>query len=151
MLALFGRAQIPVQVHVQSSNDVDRLRALAALYPEVRFVGVCVGGVDPVSLAALARTLPNVALALVGVWRLAPQWSGQALRHWIHSVPLIKIFAFGGGMRLVETVCVQALVVREQIAVLLAEMVAAGELDEEDARWAMERLLHGNAEAFFDI
>ena len=151
LLALIGRAQLPVQVHVQRGDGVERLGALAALYPAVRFVGVCAGSVDPVSLAALGRTLPNVALALVGVWRLALQWSGQALRHWINSVPLIKIFAFGGGMRLVETACVQAMVVREQLAVLLAEMVAAGELDEEDAKWAMERLLHGNAEAFFDI
>jgi hypothetical protein len=151
LLALMGRAQVPVQVHIQRSDDVARLRALAELYPAVRFVGMCAGFVDPGTVSVLGRTLPNVTLALVGVWRLAPQWSGQALRHWIHSVPLNKIFAFGGGMRLVETVCVQALVVRDQIAVLLAEMVAAGELDEEDARWAMVRLLHGNAEAYFDI
>ena len=57
LLALVGRAQRPVQVHIQHSGDVARLRALAALYPAVRFVGVCAGNVDPISLSALGRTV----------------------------------------------------------------------------------------------
>jgi hypothetical protein len=73
----------------------------------------------------------------------------QALRNWIHRVPLSKLFALGGDLTMVEAVCVQAMIVREQVAHVLAEMVAGGELDEEDALLAMERLLAKNAQSYF--
>ena len=46
---------------------------------------------------------------------------------------------------MVEAVSVQAMIVREQVALMLAEMVADGELDETDAVFAMERVLSKNA------
>jgi hypothetical protein len=97
------------------------------------------------TLAMLARSLPNVSLALVGVWRFAPLLARQTLRDWIHCVPLRKIVAFGGGMAVVENIAVQAMILREEMAALMAEMVAAGELDEGDALMALERLLYRNA------
>jgi hypothetical protein len=122
---------------------------LARRYPQVRFVGVCRRGDDASSLGVLGQTLPNVALALVGVWRDEPAMARQALRNWLHRVPLSKILALGGDMTMVEAVCVQAMIVREQVANVLAEMVAGGELDEGDAVFAMECVLSKNAMAYF--
>ena len=151
LLYCISLSQRPLQIHVDGDTEIARLSALANQYPDTRFLGVWVGKGDAFSLGTLGRTLPNVALALVGVWRFAPVVTRQVLRNWVHGVPLKKVFALGGNMALVEAVCIQALVVREQIAVLLAEMVAAGELDEDDALLTMDRLLYKNAQEYFGL
>jgi hypothetical protein len=97
----------------------------------------------------LGQTLPNVTLALVGLWRTEPYVARQTLRNWLHRVPLSKILALGGDMTMVEAVSVQAMIVREQVALVLAEMVANGELDETDAVFAMDRVLGKNAQTCF--
>jgi hypothetical protein len=138
-----------LQVRVTGEAEVERLAALAVQYPEGRFVGMCVRENDAFPLSVLGRTLPNVSLALVGLWRVAPYVARRALRNWLHSVPLCKVFALGGNMTMVEAVCIQALIAREQIALLLAEMVANGELDEQDALLAMDHVLYENALTYF--
>jgi len=149
LLSHIAKVGLPVQVHVRGEAQVAGLEALARQHPQVRFVGACRRGADASLLGALGETLPNVSLALVGLWRSEPAMARQALRNWLHRVPLCKIFALGGDMTMVEAVCVQAMIVREQVAVVMAEMVAAGELDEEDAVFAMARLLAENAQAYF--
>jgi hypothetical protein len=145
LLAAFTQSQLPVQIHVADDAAVSCLERLARQYPRVRFVAGYTGNVHAYTLAMLARSLPNVSLALVGVWRFAPLLARQTLRDWIHCVPLRKIVAFGGGMAVVENIAVQAMILREEMAALMAEMVAAGELDEGDALMALERLLYRNA------
>ena len=144
LLATIARSGLSLQVHVRGDADIARLRAWAKQYPQVRFLGVYGGEGDSYSLSMLGRTLPNVALALVHVWNLVP-----VLRQWIHRVPLNKILALAGGLPMVEAVCVQAILARERIAMLLAEMVTSGELDQEDALMAIERLLCSNAESYY--
>lgn len=141
----FEKKRIPVQVHLADSPAVHRLEQLAYRYPTVRFCAGYTGSVHAYALAMLARSLPNISLALVGVWRFAPLLARQTLRDWVHCVPSRKIIAFGGGMAVVENIAVQAMIVREEIASLLAEMVAAGEMDEADALLVMERVLYRNA------
>lgn len=141
----FEKARLPVQVHLSGSLEVDRLEALAHRYPQVRLVVGYMGSVHAYALAMLARSLPNLSLALVGVWRFAPLLARQTLRDWIHCVPSRKIVALGGGMAVVENIAIQAKILREELASLLAEMVAAGELDESDALMVLERLLYRNA------
>jgi hypothetical protein len=144
-----AKSGLPVQVHVRGEAQVAALEALARQHADVRFAGACCRGDDAPSLGVLGQTLPNVALALVGVWRSEPVMARQALRNWLHRVPLSKVFALGGGMTMVEAVCVQAMIVREQIATVMAEMVAGGELDEGDAVFAMECVLGRNAQLYF--
>jgi len=141
----------PVLVRVGDGLTAERLGVLAHRYPEVRFVGIYAGGADPLSLRTLARALPNVTLAMGELWRTAPQVARQSLKGWLHGVPLNKLYAVSGGTTMVEAVCVQALIVREQIAALLAEMVAEGYLDEEDAYLAIEKLLYVNAWDYFAL
>ena len=141
----FEKAQLPVQVHLSGSLGVDRLEELAHRYPKVRLVAGYMGSVHAYALAMLARSLPNVSLALVEVWRFAPLLARQTLRDWIHCVPSRKIVALGGGMAVVENIAIQAKILREELASLFAEMVAAGELDENDALMVVERLLYRNA------
>jgi hypothetical protein len=149
LLSYVGESGVPLQVYVEGEAQIRQLGALAAQYPQVRFVAMCARGNDAFPLSTLGRTVPNVSLALVDLWRVAPYVARQALRNWLNSVPLCKIFALGGNMTMVEAICVQALIAREQIALLLAEMVAGGELDEQDALLAMERVLGTNASSYF--
>ena len=149
LLSCIGESGVPLQVRATGEAEIERLAALAEQYPEVRFVGMCARGNDAFPLSVLGRTLPNVSLALVGLWRIAPYAAQHALRNWLHSVPLGKVFALGGNMTMVEAVYIQALVAREQTALLLAEMVANGGLDEQDALLAMDCVLCKNALAYF--
>jgi hypothetical protein len=149
LLPYIGETGTPLQVHVKGEVEINRLRTLAESHPQVRFVAVCTSGSDASPLCALGRALPNVYLALVGLWRISPYQARATLTNWLHGVPSSKIFALGGDLTMVEAVCIQALIAREQIALLLAEMVASGDLDEEDALLVMERVLYKNAQAYF--
>jgi hypothetical protein len=133
------------------SISTSQLGHLAHQHPEVRFVAVYAGSRDwagsstPDELLMLARSRPNVNLALGEVWSVAPHRARGALRAWLQGVPSHRLFALGGGTTMVEAACVQALFVREQVAAVLAEMVADGDLDEGDAYRLLERLLFENA------
>lgn len=145
-----------------------QLGCLARQYPRVRFVALYTSGLDATvsggpmvpmgsgtwksaSLLALARTLPNVLLALGDIWQVSPLLARQSLRMWLQGVPLRKLFALAGNTTMVEAACVQALFVREQIGALLAEMVADGDLDEDDAHIVMQRLLIQNVQDHFGL
>lgn len=131
--------------------SVGELSALAHAYPSIRFVClVHEAAASPAALSA-ARGLPNVSLAMGDVWRTAPHAARRSLRLSLQGVPLTKLFAVGGNTAMVEAVCVQALMVREHTANVLAEMVAAGELDEGDAQLVMLRVLSRNAEDYFGL
>jgi hypothetical protein len=149
ILPYIGESGTSLQVHVGGEAEVWRLKALAEQYPQVRFVAMCARGGDAIPLCVLGRTLSNVFLGLVGLWRVSSYMAREALRIWLHSVPSSKIFALGGDMTMVEAVTIQALIAREQIALLLAEMVASGELDEQDALLVMERVLYKNAQSCY--
>ena len=139
----------PVQIHIADNATVERLNVLADQYPRVRFVGVYDGRVEAFSLLTLARARPNVSLAMGDLWRIAPRLARQSLMIWIQGVPLCKLFAFSGNTTIVEAVCAQAWIAREQIATMFSEMVADGVLDEEDALLAMKRMLYETAREYF--
>jgi hypothetical protein len=155
MLEHVAAADRPVLVPIGEPASVERLGTLVRAHPEVRFVGllneVGCGSLGAYAMLSLSRLAPNVSLAIGDLWRVAPYVARDTLRAWLQSVPLHKLFALGGEATLVEAACAQALIVREQIAALLAEMVTQGELDEGDALRAMHRLLSGNAVDYFGL
>ena len=150
-LSVLSESTIPVQVHIRGEPDVERLGAWAVQYPKVRFVGVYGGWGNPFSMMVLARTMPNLAVAVGDLWPVAPQLARQALRIWVQGVPLCKLFACSGNTTLVEALCVHTWLAREQVAALFAEMVAEGVLDEGDAHVAIRHLLYENALSYFDL
>lgn len=151
LLSLVGRAGIPLQVHIENNADVERLGALAAKVPQVRFVGVFAGYGNAFALLALARRLPNLVLALGDVWCTAPRLARDTLASWIQGVPSSKLFAFSGSTTVVEAVMACAKMAREQIATVIAELVAGGSLDEQDASLVIQRIMFKNAQAYFGV
>jgi hypothetical protein len=143
-----------VLVSPDGLTSLEQLDRLARRHRQVRFVALFGSaypvrlGLEPGMLLTVARTAPNVTLALGDMWFVAPHIARQTLHAWLEAVPLHRLIALGN-TTMVEAICAQAFIVREQVASVLAEMVAGGELDEEDARLAMVRLLSQNAvEAF---
>jgi hypothetical protein len=112
-------------------------------------VGVYGGYGDLFSLLALARRLPNLVLAVGNLWCVAPRLAREALINWIQGIPSNKILAFSGGTTMVEAVMACAQIAREQIATAIAEMVAVGALDEQDAPPVIRQIMFENAQAYF--
>lgn len=151
LLFFIGRTNLPLQVHVENSVDVERLGSLAGQLPQVRFVGVYGGYGNPFSLLSLARRLPNLVLALGDLWCSAPELARGALMGWLQGVPSTKLFAFSGGTTMVEAIMSSAQIAREHIATTIAEMVAVGALDEQDAPLVIHQVMFENAKAFFAV
>jgi hypothetical protein len=151
LLFFISRTSIPLQVHVENSADIDRLGALAGQVPQVRFVGVYGGYGNAFSLLSLARRLPNLVLALGDLWCSAPELARGALMGWLQGVPSSKLFAFSGGTTMVEAIMSSAQIAREHIATTIAEMVAAGSLDEQDASLVIRQVMFENAKDYFDL
>ena len=149
LLVSLAERDLPLQVHVQTERQVDRLRQLLVQYPQVRFLGVCTAGVGVEALSALGRSFANLYVALVGLWQLEPHVVRQTLQRLLCFVPACKILAAGGDLVMIEAVCVQALMIREQVALALAEMTVEGTLDEGDAALIMRRVLYQNAVEYF--
>ena len=147
----------PVLVSPDGLASLEQLDRLARRHRQVRFVALFGStypvrlGLEPGMLLTVARTAPNVTLALGDMWFVAPHIARQTLHAWLEAVPLHRLIALGGNTTMVEAICAQAFIVREQVASVLAEMVAGGELDEEDARLAMVRLLSQNAVEVFGL
>jgi hypothetical protein len=148
-------AQAPRQAY--GSISTSQLGYLAHQHPQTRFMAIYAGDQGwagswtPEALLMLARSRPNVALALGEIWGVSPRWARRTLLAWIQGVPLHRLFALGGGTTMVEAACVQALFVREQVAAVLAEMVADGDLDEGDAYRALQCLLFENARDYLGL
>jgi hypothetical protein len=151
LLATLSEKKLPLQVHVQGGNQVIRLQALLSLYPEVRFVGVSKTEDSAISLALLGQTCSNLYVAQVGLWRLAPQSARQMVQCLLRNIPASKIFAVAGNLTTIEAVSIQALMMRELIAMALAEMIVEGALDEGDAILVMDRILYSNAAEYFGL
>jgi hypothetical protein len=151
LLFFIGRTSIPLQVHVESSVDIERLGCLAGQVPQVRFIGVYGGYGNAFSLLSQARRLPNLVLSLGDLWCSAPELARGALMGWLQGVPSSKIFAFSGGTTMVEAIMASAQIARGHIAATIAEMVAAGALDEQDASPVIHQIMFENAQTYFGL
>ncbi len=151
LLSFVASTGRPLQVHVQSEVDIDRLGALAAQYPQIRFLAVYHGRGSAFSLLFLARTRPNLALALGDLWCVAPRLAQFTLQNWLLGVPSNKVFALSGNTTMVEAAVVCAQAARERLAALVAEMVTAGSLDESDGVAVIRRVLFENAQTYFAL
>lgn len=68
---------------------------------------------------------------------------------WIQGIPSSKLFAFSDGTTMVKAVMACAQIAREQIAATIAEMVAVGALDEQDASPVIRQIMFENAQGYF--
>jgi len=80
---------------------IDRIRpghlcALLQRYPQARFVLMHIGYPYADELIAIAKHYPGVFVDMCWAWSIDPRSSVDFLRRMLHTVPVNKLFVFGG-------------------------------------------------------
>jgi hypothetical protein len=99
----------------------------------------------------MAKYFPNVYID--GCWlpHISPSAYRLALAAWIETVPLTKIFAWGGDHLILEHSYASLCLARELIADVLADLVDRGYFDPDLALETARRILHDNGLDFWRI
>lgn len=152
---------LPFKIHTgyYAGNDrmpVDRIKAgnlcaLLATYPKARFVLMHIAYPYSHELIALAKHYPNVWVDLCWSWSIDPFSSADFVRRFIHTVPINKLFGFGGDTRWPTSALAYTVQMRRWFARALQDEVSEGLLTEPQAITIASRLMHDNAYDCFDI
>jgi predicted TIM-barrel fold metal-dependent hydrolase len=152
---------LPFKIHTgyYAGNDrmpVDRIKAgnlcaLLAAYPKARFVLMHIAYPYSHELIALAKHYPNVWVDLCWAWSIDPFSSADFVRRFIHTVPINKLFGFGGDTRWPTSALAYTVQMRRWFARALQDEVSEGLLTEPQAITIASRLMHDNAYDCFDI
>lgn len=152
---------LPFKIHTgyYAGNDrmpVDRIKAgnmcaLLAAYPEARFVLMHIAYPYSQELIALAKHYPNVWVDLCWAWSIDPFSSADFVRRFIHTVPVNKLFGFGGDTRWPTSATAYAIQMRRWFTRALQAEVDDGYLSEPQAIDVATRIMYQNAYDCFDI
>lgn len=127
------------------------LSPILAAYPQARFVLMHAGYPFGPELLSLAKHFPNVWVDLCWAWALDPYTTAEMFRRALHSMPMSKLFAFGGDCVWPTQAVGYARQCRVWLTHALHAEVATGWLTEPAAIEVANRVMHVNAEEFFDV
>jgi hypothetical protein len=99
----------------------------------------------------MAKYFPNVHIDGCWLHHISPSAYRQALLSWIETVPLTKIFAWGGDHLILEHSYASLGLAKELMADVLAQLVDSGYFDLELALETARRILHDNGCDFWRI
>ena len=124
-------ADVPLQIHtgIQAGGGVledtrpTLLTSLFQRHPDLR-VDLFHGGYPWVEHAGLmAKYFPNVYIDGCWLSHISPSAYRRALRSWIETVPMTKIFAFGGDHAILELSYGALAMAKDSVTDVLAELV----------------------------
>jgi predicted TIM-barrel fold metal-dependent hydrolase len=150
--------RIPVQVHtgihagnrnVITNTRPTHLINVFHLYPRIAFDLFHIGYPYQSELSALAKSFPNVHVDLCWAHVISPTVARRALDEYLDTIPVNKIFGFGGDYHYPELSYAHAIIARANIAEVLAGKTEQGACSEEDAYEVGRLLLADNARRFF--
>ena len=124
---------------------------LLRAYPGARFVLMHTGYPFLDETLGMAKHFPNVWIDLCWAWAINPRATGQFVRSFIRSVPLNKLFGFGGDSLFPHHSVAFSRQMRRHLVQALEGGVRAGDFSERQAVEIARRLLQGNQEEFFDL
>ena len=161
-IQLAGEYNLPFKIHTgylagnDNYIDPDRVRAIhfAELfhkYPNVKFVLMHTAYPWTGEILSLAKHFPNVYIDMCWAWSINPYDMVQFVRSAIHSVPLNKIFVFGGDTRWAPAVVAYAIQARHYFYKALELEVEDGYLTEDDAIKIATRFMQDNQRAVFEF
>jgi uncharacterized protein len=99
--------------------------------------------------AVLAKMFPNVNIDFCWMHIISPTGARAALHEMLDSVPVNKIFGYGGDYRYPELSYAHLVMARRNIARVLAERVEGGQNSEEEAAGLGRRLMLDNPARLF--
>ena len=145
-----GELGLPVQIHsgleFQQPWDGRPTCLIPSLnrFPETKFVIFHGSYPYMAELTGLAKGFPNVYLDLAWFHLLSRYQARAWLAEWLDVLPHNKIFAFGGDVVLFFNVCACLELARENVAAVLAQRVADGLCDVDEATQTARALFHDN-------
>lgn len=149
---------LPVQIHtglhagngnfVTNTNPTG-LTNLFLLYPRVKFDLFHLSYPYQGELLVLAKLFPNVHADFCWAHVISPPAARRALHEFLETVPVNKIFGFGGDYRYPELSYAHLKMARRHIAQVLAEKTREGFCNEGEAMEIARLLLHDNAARVF--
>ncbi|MCU1272879.1 MAG: putative TIM-barrel fold metal-dependent hydrolase [Bryobacterales bacterium] len=150
--------RIPVQVHtgihagnrgVVTNSRPTLLTNIFLLYPRISFDLFHISYPYQNELSALAKAFPNVYADFCWAHVISPEVARRTMAEFLDTVPVNKIFGFGGDYHYPELSYAHAKMARQNIADVLAGKVEDGACTEEEALDIGRLLLHDNAARFF--
>ncbi|MFZ9857973.1 MAG: amidohydrolase family protein [Roseiflexaceae bacterium] len=118
-------------------------------YPDTQFVLMHIGYPYHAELLSLAKHFRNVYVDLCWAWSINPLKSSDFVRQWIHSVPINKLFGFGGDAFLPAQSVGFAWQTRTWLARTLQAEIDADTLTLAHARGIAQRLMTDNQHDLF--
>jgi hypothetical protein len=157
---LCSQADVPLQIHtgIQSGTghllEDSRPTLLTSLFRrhgDLR-VDLFHGGYPWTTHAGLmAKYFPNVYVDGCWLHHISPSAYRAALTSWIETVPLNKIFAWGGDHVLLEQSWASLLMAKDLVSEVLSDLVERDYFDCELALEAARRILHDNGREFWRL
>ncbi len=141
-----GNHRMPVE-RIKPGN----LCALLARYPDARFVLMHIGYPYETEMAAIAKHYRNVYVDLCWAWSIDPYSTGNFVRRFIHSVPINKLFVFGGDTSWASSSVAYAAQSRRWLTRTLQGEIDDGLLTEAQAIQLATRLMRDNQLDCFDV
>ena len=149
---------IPIQIHtglhagngnfITNSNPT-HLTNLFFLYPRVQFDLFHISYPYQGELSVLAKLFPNVHVDFCWAHIISESVAQRVLNEMMETVPINKIFGFGGDYRYPELSYAHARVARRNIARVLTRKVEGGFCDEDEALEIGRMLLYDNPARLF--
>ncbi|MCX6014534.1 MAG: amidohydrolase family protein [Chloroflexales bacterium] len=126
-----------------------QLSQLIKQHPDTTFVLMHIGYPYQHELLSMAKHYANVYVDLCWAWGINPRASSEFVRQWIHSVPINKLFGFGGDAFLPTQTVGFAAQTRQWLTRTLNAEVAEGYLSEAAAIRIAQQLLFDNQHRLF--
>lgn len=150
----------PLQIHTGMQAGIGNtlentkptlLNNLFSRYPELH-VDLFHGGYPWIEQAGLmAKYFPKVYIDGCWLHHISPSAYRGALTAWIETVPMNKIFAWGGDHALIEHSYGSLLLAKDLIADVLTDLVERNYFDLELALVVAKRILHENGAEFWRL
>ena len=158
---LAAEYNLPFKIHTgyyagHSTMPVERIRAgqlcaLLARYPATKFVLMHIAYPYDDELVALAKHYPNVYVDMCWAWSINPYVARGFVRSMIHTVPVHKLFVFGGDTSWPNAAVAYAAQARQWLTRALQAEVDDRLLSEREALALATRFMRTNQEQCFDI
>jgi len=145
-----GELGLPIQVHsgLEFMQPWDGRPSVLipslVQFPETKFAIFHGSYPHMAELTGLAKSFHNVYLDLAWFHLLSERQARTWLAEWLDVLPHNKLFAFGGDVFLFFGICSHLEIARENVAAVLAQRIADGRCDTDEAVQTAQLLFHDN-------
>lgn len=137
--------------NILENSDPSLLNQLFLLYPNIRFDIFHMGIPYQGKLEMLVKMFPNVYINLCWVHIISPIAAVEALDHWLDTLPINKILAFGGDYLFIDGVYGHQKMARQNVCNALYRKIEQGVLTLEDAKKIAQMIFFENPAHLYGI